>query len=375
MKKVNSESNLIYLAASEYPSTAANSVQVIKQCNAFTAIGLNVLLLARERRRDFLGTDKVRDEYGISKRISIKLMHIYPIAPRFIISLWYPLWLAFYTSNKKAQIIYGRHMLGLFICGLFTSRNIPIIFESHGPPQWFESLGLRALCLLGRLTRIVVISNSLKNILLLRYTYLRRINIVVAHDGCDATDKLSRTTSILRAGYIGSFYRGRGLELLHEVAKICPDVEFHLVGGDAAAYESIVGAVPLANTQCHGRVAHVNLSNYYKLFNVALAPYARKVQVADGINTVDYMSPLKIFEYMGFGKAIIASNLPVLKEILIDGENALLAEPDSPSHWAAMLSNLRDQNLRKRLGDRARSDAIRYYTWQARAKLVLNFND
>jgi glycosyltransferase involved in cell wall biosynthesis len=374
MTNAKSKVNIVYIAASEFPSNAANSVQVIKQCNAFASIGANVLLLARERSCDFLGVDSVRDQYGISEKVFIKLMHVYNFAPKFIFSLWYPFWLAFHTSDK-AHIVYGRHLLGLLVCALFTSRNVPIIFESHGPPQWFESLGLRSLWLLGRLTKIVVISNSLKDILRRRYTYLRRINIVVAHDGCDPTDKLSRPISILRAGYVGSFYRGRGLELLHEVAKICPDIEFHLVGGDEAAYETIVGEVPLANIRCHGRVAPVELGNYYKLFNVALAPYARKVEVADGTNTVDYMSPLKIFEYMGYGKTIIASNLPVLKEILIDGENALLAEPDNPLHWAAMLRILRDQNLRKRLSEKAQFDAITHYTWHARAKLVLNFDD
>lgn len=362
---------LVYIAASEYPSTAANSVQVIKQSNAFGSIGAKVLLLARERSRDYIGIESIRDEYGVSEHVVIKLMGGWSILPRLFGSLWYPIWLASHIPNM-VSVLYGRHALGLFVSGLITQRNVSIIFESHGPLQWFEALVLRAMCFLGRLTRIVAISQSLKEILLSQHSFLRRVDIIVAHDGCDMPNKLQASDSDLRAGYVGSFYKGRGLELIHEVAIRCPDVEFHLVGGDSAKYESIVGLPPLVNIFCHGRVPPAKLSHYYNLFNVALAPYARHIEVADGTNTVDYMSPLKIFEYMSYGQAVIASNLPVLKEILIDDNNALLAEPDSPDHWAEMLNRLRDKDLRERLSNKARLDSVTHYTWQSRAQFVLN---
>ncbi len=362
---------LIYVAASEYPSTAANSVQVIKQCNAFAGIGEKVLLLARERSPDFRGINSIRDDYGVSERVAIKLMRGWPKLPNILNTIWYPIWLALNIPDVMS-VLYGRHALGLFTCSLIIPRNIPIIVESHGPPQWFESLVLRLLCFFGRLTRIVAISQSLKEILLNQHSFLRRVDIIVAHDGCDTPNKLQASDFDLRAGYVGSFYKGRGLELIHEVAIRCPDVEFHLVGGDSAKYESIVGLPPLVNIYCHGRVAPAKLSDYYNLFNVALAPYARHIEVADGTNTVDYMSPLKIFEYMSYGQVVIASNLPVLKEILIDDNNALLAEPDSPDHWAEMLNRLRDKSLRERLSTKARLDSITHYTWESRAKFVLN---
>jgi glycosyltransferase involved in cell wall biosynthesis len=371
MQNFPTEFELVYIAASEYPSTAANSVQVIKQSNAFASMGVKVLLLARERSRDYKDIESIRDEYGLSGRVAMKLMRGWSIFPEILVSLWYPIWLALHASGV-VSVIYGRHALGLFACGLFIPRNIPIIFESHGPPKWFESLALRALCFLGRLTRIVAISQSLKEILLRQHSYLRRVDIIVAHDGCDPQDKLPASDSVLRAGYVGSFYRGRGLELIHEVAILCPDVDFHLVGGDASMYESLVGSPPLGNIRCHGRVAPAKLGDYYKFFNVALAPYARKTEIADGTNTVDYMSPLKIFEYMSYGKAVIASNLPVLKEILINDENALFAEPDCPNHWADILNRLRDKSLRERLSSKAQLDSVTHYTWRARAQFVLN---
>ena len=42
---------------------------------------------------------------------------------------------------------------------------------------------------------------------------------------------------------------------------------------------------------------------------------------------------MKLFEYMAYKKAIVASDLSVLKEIITNGDNALLASPENLSEW------------------------------------------
>ena len=53
--------------------------------------------------------------------------------------------------------------------------------------------------------------------------------------------------------------------------------------------------------------------------------------VGGGTNLADWISPLKMFEYMAQGKAIVASDLPMLREVLRNGENALLCDSDDPA--------------------------------------------
>jgi glycosyltransferase involved in cell wall biosynthesis len=84
------------------------------------------------------------------------------------------------------------------------------------------------------------------------------------------------------------------------------------------------------------------------------------------------MSPLKLFEYMASGKPILASDLPVLREILTDGVNCKLASPDDPSEWVKALELLvQDRAYAMKLGDVAKKELIEKYTWKCRAQKVL----
>jgi len=84
------------------------------------------------------------------------------------------------------------------------------------------------------------------------------------------------------------------------------------------------------------------------------------------------MSPLKIVEDMAAGKAIVASDLPVLKEFLRDGSNAVLAPASDEGAWAKRIRGLRaDPEARRRIGAQARREFLEAYTWDHRARRVL----
>ena len=81
-----------------------------------------------------------------------------------------------------------------------------------------------------------------------------------------------------------------------------------------------------------------------------------------------FTSPLKLFEYMVSGRPIVASDLPAVREILRDGENALLVEPGNPEALAAGIRRIRnDAALGRRLAAQAMLDAGQY-TWARRAE-------
>ena len=88
------------------------------------------------------------------------------------------------------------------------------------------------------------------------------------------------------------------------------------------------------------------------------------------------MSPLKIFEYMASAKAILCSDLPVLREVLEHERNALLLSPDQTAPWVAALRRLRaDPAYAQALGMRAYEDFEMHYTWKQRAKRIIAFAD
>jgi glycosyltransferase involved in cell wall biosynthesis len=80
---------------------------------------------------------------------------------------------------------------------------------------------------------------------------------------------------------------------------------------------------------------------------------------------------MKLFEYLASGRPILASQLPVLREVLND-QNAILLPGDDVGAWAAALQSLAtDAGARERLGAAARHSA-QGYSWQARAAAILD---
>jgi glycosyltransferase involved in cell wall biosynthesis len=76
---------------------------------------------------------------------------------------------------------------------------------------------------------------------------------------------------------------------------------------------------------------------------------------------------------MAAGRAILASDLPVLREVVRDGVHVLLCEPENTAAWVAGLRRLAgDPALRDRLGRAARAEFLRAHTWPARAQTALD---
>jgi glycosyltransferase involved in cell wall biosynthesis len=99
-------------------------------------------------------------------------------------------------------------------------------------------------------------------------------------------------------------------------------------------------------------------------------PHASRVADSGGGDIAEWASPMKAFEYLACGRAIMASDLPVLREVFHEG-NSLLVPPEDPSAWSSSLRSLaQDPRHREALGARARADAGRH-SWEARSRRAL----
>ncbi|MFQ5527079.1 MAG: glycosyltransferase family 4 protein, partial [Thermoanaerobaculia bacterium] len=206
-----------------------------------------------------------------------------------------------------------------------------------------------------------------------------RADLLGAPDGADPADPKSGgqdsadSSRGLRVGYVGQLYRGKGLEVLIPLSRRHPEFEFEVVGGTRDALERLATDKLPSNLSLHGFVPPGVLSEWFERFDVVLMPYQRRVEVAGGRSDASrWMSPLKMFEYMAAGKAIVSSDLPVLREVLEDEENAILVPPEDLDSWSEALQRLdRDPDLRKRLGAAAREALLAHYSWDQRASAVL----
>jgi glycosyltransferase involved in cell wall biosynthesis len=123
----------------------------------------------------------------------------------------------------------------------------------------------------------------------------------------------------------------------------------------------------LENITLTGFVDNTILPLYQAASDVLLMPYGKKIAGSGGGDSAQVASPMKMFEYMAAGRAIVSSDLPVIHEIL-DERSALFCPPGDLDAWKGALIELRDNSeKRDRLGKHAET-AVKAYTWRARAE-------
>ncbi len=146
-----------------------------------------------------------------------------------------------------------------------------------------------------------------------------------------------------------------------------PRLDLVVVGDGPArpALEQQAASLGIADrVRFTGLAAHEDVPRLVAGFDIALQPRA-----------VAYASPLKIFDYMAAGRAIVAPDQPNIREILTDGDTALLFDPASPDAvWRAVLRLAGDVALRTRLGTAARAEIERRrYTWADNAARLIEW--
>jgi glycosyltransferase involved in cell wall biosynthesis len=161
--------------------------------------------------------------------------------------------------------------------------------------------------------------------------------------------------------------------LLLEIAAVLPDFTFLLAGGepgDVARLQEAARRRGLENVILAGFVPNAELPLYQAACDALLMPYQRRVEASSGGDIARYLSPMKLFEYLACGRAILSSDLPVLREVL-SADTAVLLPPEDVEAWSAALLALRSNTeLRTALGARARQEARRY-SWEQRAGRIL----
>lgn len=364
-----------YLSGSQFPSESANAVHVAKMCAALSEHA-DVTLFASGNPTE---TDRIYETYAIPRQFRTVLIE--PPGPPLQRLHKHLRFLRALREEPAPDLYYGRHPLWVW---LSTWRGVPVVYEMHRLPRSkVERLVTRAILRSDRFRGIVVISQALKRDVIAEYPHVGPGNVLVAPDAADLpVDSTTESTGSAGGespdrfvvGYVGSLYPGRGIDVLLQVAERLPDFRFHIVGGNSSQVSSWRESCRAANVVLRGHLPHRAIPRCLEDFDVLVAPYQRSVEVPDGGDTVRWMSPMKIFEYMSAGKAIVASDLPVLREILVPEVNALLVPPDDVGRWTEAIGRLaEDEDLRTGLGQTALANLRARYTWRIRAKNVLDW--
>lgn len=367
---------ILYVAASPVPSKAANSVHVVKMAQALGHNGHQVELMVPVPLRGKSHMDvPINEFYGVENNFRFTQKTLWPTK---LGVLFYALQAAIKAHLSGAAFIFTRCLPTAFVA---TTLGIKTLYERHSDFGAERVLNRCMYAWLARSSRhlgTVVVSQALKENFHEEFAVPSE-KVIVAADGSDplpfmsAPSPFAKPERRLTAGYIGHLYKGRGIEIIAAMAKQCPAIDFHIVGGtpeDIAYWTRELSGIP--NLYLHGHVPHAKTKEYLVNFDMVLAPYQKKVAVAGGGHTERWMSPLKIFEYMSSGKPLICSDMPVLHEVLQDGGNCILCPPEDVGSWVAAVNNLAtDKERGQGLAAKALNDFITHYTWRERAKRII----
>lgn len=368
---------LAVISPSQVPSGTANSIQAMKVAQALAQIGhtIHLWLPGAEPTR----WPTLAEQYGLLTPFEVTWLKASPWLKRYDFSL----------NAVRAAQDWGAEAIYTWlpqVALVSLNRSLPTLLEVHDRPT--GKLGKWLWRQIGRhkgQKRLLFITRALRRVLESQFDVrVREDEAVIAPDGVDLERYASLPTSAearaqlglpagLTAMYTGHLYAGRGMEILLHLAQTNPAINFLWVGGrtgDVEAWRAKVQALGVKNIHLTGFVPNQHIPLYQAAGDILLMPYERSVSVSGGGNTAEICSPMKMFEYLACGRAILSSDLPVLREVLNES-NAALVQPEDLRGWQAALARLAgDEALRGRLGVQARADAGQY-AWQARARRCL----
>jgi glycosyltransferase involved in cell wall biosynthesis len=366
------------ISTSRIPSDTANSIQVMKACQALKRLGHEPHLLAPGDRPAGPDWPSLAEQYGLAETWPITWLPANPALKRNDFA-----WSAVRRARGLgAEMIYtwtGQSAVFGLLAGL------PVVYEVHDLPTGrFGPVWFRTFLKLKGQKRLLVITRALQGKLAQRYGDLTGREVVIAPNGVDLeqyahlpeapearqTLGLPQCPTVLCAGHL---YAGRGVDLFMRLAARFPQASFVWVGGrpeDVAAYRAKASQAGLRNVTLTGFVGQRQVPWYQAAADILLMPYDRSIAGSSGGNSADICSPMKMFDYLAAGRAILSSDLPVFHEVL-NATNAVFAPPEDLDGWSAVLQQLlTDPALRERLSAQARRDA-EGYSWLARAQRAL----
>jgi glycosyltransferase involved in cell wall biosynthesis len=295
--------------------------------------------------------------------------------------------------------VYQRHSLGSYAGAILARRaGVPLVLEYNGSEVWvarnwgrplhYERLALDAEeASLRHASLVVTVSQVLADELARRGVDPDRI--VWHSNGVDARrfdparfsdaerlglrDRYGIPHDAVLVTFVGTFGQWHGVDVLARTIRReaawarAAGVRFLLVGDGLtmpAVRTVLDGLSDIAVLA--GLVAQDETPLYLAASDVLVSPH---VPNADG--SAFFGSPTKLFEYMAAGKAIVASDLDQVGDVLRDGLAVLVRPGDETDLGRGLREAVGSPGLRTELGARARARALARHTWDDHVGAVI----
>lgn len=388
---------LLYIANVRLPTEKAHGLQIMQNCEAFADAGVSVRLWTARR----VNTAKLRAvtevwaHYGVKRNFTwgklpcVDFIHLVPDRNDLLAKIIFQIQqITFVIAAvigamfQRDDVYYSRDAITLLALSLVKPKRA-LAYEAHTLAKgrggrWIQRQTVK------RCGTVIAVTQRLNDDLV--KLGAKAMRVITAHDGirterfadmpnqAEARQAVDWPVDAFIVGYVGRLQTmalDKGVGTLIEALQSVEGATLALVGGPDDMAEKLreqwvqtgLDAGRFINA---GQVTPDKVAIYLSALDVCTMPFPWTEHFAY------YASPMKLFEYMASGRAIVASDLPSTSEVVTDGETALLYPTGDVDGLRKAIIRLRDDvGLRERLGEKARETVMGHYTWGARAHGIL----
>ena len=389
----------VYAANFGLPSLRANAVQVLNQCAALIQTGVALDLVISRRWTKPAGAGRLADlktTYGLAELPTIRRLPCLDLTwladrlpDKLSLAAFYGQHLSYLVPAAASaawaglDVAYTRELMFAPLYRLLGGRG-KLVIELHDFPSSVRGLGLLKSCLM-HVDGVTTITQALadevdrselgKPILTAPDGAAESFFTAQADPGLREQIGLpEQSPAVMYAGGLYWAWKGAA-DLIEAVARLPEELNAWLVVvGDSPEPSHLDRLKGQAEAAGLNRIIFTGfrppaeIPALLQAADVLALPNSAKTEISRR-----YTSPLKLFEYLASGKPVVASDLPSLREVLVDRANAVLAPADDPAGLARSIETvLADSDLAARLGRSGRRTAEKY-TWLERASRIRAF--
>ncbi|MEG5054186.1 MULTISPECIES: glycosyltransferase family 4 protein [unclassified Microcoleus] len=173
------------------------------------------------------------------------------------------------------------------------------------------------------------------------------------------------------AVYAGGLYPFKGVDMLVDVAKELPLVQFAIAGGDSSqvtAYQQLAKSKQVNNIKFLGYLPQNQLASLLQAADVLTHPHCLT-------EAATFTSPLKFFDYMASGTPIVATEIASLMEFKSGNIAATWCEPDNPYEFAKSIRDCLTKYPRKSEGYAETLNFVKQFSWENRIQKIMGYVD
>jgi glycosyltransferase involved in cell wall biosynthesis len=356
--------NIFYIAELNIPNSSAYLQHVMKMCDEFSKNYNTTLIIYSKKNYSFLNAKK---DYLLKNNFKIISYS------KFLIknSLFNRLKFAFFAKkiiNKNKGLIISRSPISSIWLGLNGIFNFLEIHSNlSGITKYFFILS--KILKFNKNIFIILIHKNLNKILNINK------NFIVLDDGVkieDFSSSIKCSKKKYDCTYIGSLYRGKGLEIIKHLSVKFKNINFHVFGDIKTIALENINWKEYKNIIFHGFLPYSKVPSILEKSKILLMPYLENVQVkSSNLEVSKFMSPLKLFEYLASRNIILASRMKVYSHILKNNYNCILASPKYFDQWNVILNKVLSNTDNYSYIKKNAYNTAKKFTWENRANIII----